>query len=60
MGTGRWTLRGSPTTVNEGSNPQGDTEVGAPEMVPVFQDFPRWLGGMTQEAGLALTMLAVA
>jgi hypothetical protein len=30
-------------------------------MVPVFQDFPRWLGGMTQEeAGLALTILAVA
>jgi hypothetical protein len=30
-------------------------------MVPVLQDFPRWLGGMTQEeAGLALTMVAVA
>ena len=41
--------------------PQGDTKVGAQEMVPVFLEFPRWLGGMTEEeAGLALTMLAVA
>jgi hypothetical protein len=41
--------------------PQGDSEVSAPEIRPVFEDYPAWLGGMTQgEAGLAVNMVAVA
>jgi hypothetical protein len=41
--------------------PQEELEVGAPGVVPVVDDFPRWLGGMTQEeAGLAVSLVAVA
>lgn len=41
--------------------PQGDSEVGAPDFRPIYEDFPHWLGGMTQEeAGLVVTLVAVA
>jgi hypothetical protein len=30
-------------------SPQGVWEVGAPEIRPLYEDFPRWLGGMPQE-----------
>ena len=41
--------------------PQGEPEVGAPDLRPVFEDFPGWLGGMTQdEAGLTVNLVAVA
>jgi hypothetical protein len=41
--------------------PQGNTEVSEPTLRPVFEDFPAWLGGMSQEeAGLAVNMVAVA
>jgi hypothetical protein len=38
--------------------PQGEPEVSELTLRPVFEDFPAWLGGMTQEeAGLAEMML---
>jgi|HubBroStandDraft_2_1064218.scaffolds.fasta_scaffold222690_2 hypothetical protein len=41
--------------------PQGEPEVSAADLRPVFEDFPLWLGGMTQdEAGLTLNLVAVA
>jgi hypothetical protein len=40
--------------------PQGEPEVSAPDLRPVFEDFPLWLGGMTQdEAGLTVNLVAV-
>ncbi|HEV3191747.1 MAG TPA: hypothetical protein VGY54_14655 [Polyangiaceae bacterium] len=42
-------------------DPEGEPEVGAPDLRPVFEDFPGWLGGMTQdEAGLTVNLVAVA
>jgi hypothetical protein len=33
--------------------PQGEPQVSEPALLPVFEDFPAWLGGMSQEeAGL--------
>jgi hypothetical protein len=41
--------------------PQGEPEVSEPRLRPIFEDFPAWLGGMTQEeAGLAEMLVAVA
>ncbi len=37
-----------------GSSPQRDTEVGAHELPPVYEDFPAWLGGMTPEGRWAV------
>jgi hypothetical protein len=54
----------APSSANAGSNPEGD-EVSAQteprDVVPVWEAFPAWLGGMTQEeAGLTLTLVTRA
>ena len=55
----RWGRRLAPE--GEPRRPQGDAEVSEPDLRPIYEDFPHWLGGMTQEeAGLVVTLVAVA